>query len=59
VNPLLREAAGSVDLTWIMGVMTAVFLVFFLAWTWWAYAPHRKQFMEEAARLPFNDGGEE
>lgn len=57
MNPLLREAAGSVELTWLMGVMTAVFLVFFLAWTWWAYSPARKQHMDEAARLPFNDGG--
>ena len=58
MNPLIREAAGSVGLTWMMGVMTAVFLVFFVGWTWWAYAPRRREAMERAARLPFDDGDE-
>lgn len=58
MNPLIREAADSVGLTWLMGLMTAVFLIFFLAWTWWAYAPHRREAMDEAALLPFDDGGD-
>jgi cbb3-type cytochrome oxidase subunit 3 len=57
MNPLYREAAASVGLTWVMALMTVVFLGIFLGWTWWAYAPRRRQQMEEAARLPFNDGG--
>ena len=56
MNPLLREAANTAELTWIMGVMTAAFLVFFLAWTWWAYSPSRREIMDEAARMPLTDG---
>ena len=39
-----------------LGVMTAVFLVFFIGWALWAYDPDRKDEMDEAARMPFDDG---
>jgi cbb3-type cytochrome oxidase subunit 3 len=58
VNPLFAEAAGTVQGTWVMGLMTVVFLVFFLGWVLWAYAPTRKDYFEEAGRMPFTDGGE-
>ncbi|MDH5589476.1 MAG: cbb3-type cytochrome c oxidase subunit 3 [Gemmatimonadota bacterium] len=58
MNPLLREAAASVQFGWLMGVMTLVFIACFLAWVWYAYTPKHRQMMEEAARLPFMDGGE-
>ena len=41
-----------------MGVMTAVFLVFFIGWALWAYDPKRKAQMDQAAMMPFNEGGE-
>jgi cbb3-type cytochrome oxidase subunit 3 len=41
-----------------MGLMTAVFLVFFVGWVLWAYNPSRKAYLEEVAKMPFNEGGE-
>jgi cbb3-type cytochrome oxidase subunit 3 len=58
VNPLFAEAAGTVQGTWVMGLMTAVFLVFFVGWVLWAYNPSRKAYLEEVAKMPFNEGGE-
>jgi cbb3-type cytochrome oxidase subunit 3 len=56
MNPLIREAVGSVQLTWILGLMTVLFLASFLYWVWWAYTPKHKEYHEEAAQLPFMDG---
>jgi len=58
MNPLLREAAGSVQLGWLMGVMTVLFLAVFIGWIVWAYAPRHRAALEECARLPLDDGGE-
>lgn len=58
MNPLFAEAAETVQGAWVMGVMTAFFLIFFVAWTVWAYSPKRKAEMDEAARMPFDEGGE-
>ena len=58
MNPLLNEAARSVELGWLLGVMTIFFLVFFLAWVWYAYAPSNKELMDEMAQMPLSDGGE-
>ncbi len=57
MNTLMREAAASVDMGWLLGGMTLVFFASFLYWTWYAYAPSRKEFMEKAALLPFEGGG--
>ena len=56
MNPVLEMAAENVHLGWLMGIMTVFFLVSFLGWVWWAYAPRRKAMMEEVARMPFSDG---
>ena len=56
MNTLLKAAAESVEMGWLLGGMTLVFLLFFLAWGWWAYAPSRREKMEEYARIPFEDG---
>ena len=58
MNPLFAEANQTVQGGWIMGIMTAAFLLFFVAWTLWAYDPGRKRYMEEAAQMPFDEGGE-
>ncbi len=58
MNPILKLAAESVTLGWLMGIMTVFFLASFLAWVWWAYAPGHKAMMDEAALLPFADGDE-
>ncbi|MFZ5625347.1 MAG: cbb3-type cytochrome oxidase subunit 3 [Gemmatimonadota bacterium] len=58
MNPLLREAADSVRYGWVLGIMTVVFLGCFVAWVWWTCTPRNRQRLEEAARLPFSDGGD-
>ena len=57
MNTLTRAAADTVQMGWMLGIMTLLFLIFFVAWTVWAYSPQRKEQLEEAARLPFMDGG--
>jgi cbb3-type cytochrome oxidase subunit 3 len=59
VNPLIREAAASVEMGWLLGLMTVLFFVAFLGWTWWAYAPSRRELMEEYGNIPFEDEGAE
>lgn len=39
----------------LMGVMTAVFLLFFFGWAMWAYAPSNRALMKAAANLPLDD----
>ena len=58
MNPLFNEAAQTVQGTWVMGIMTAAFLFFFIGWIVWAYHPERREAMEKAARMPFSDGDE-
>lgn len=57
MNPLMKEAAASVQMGWLLGAVTILFFASFLYWIWYAYAPSRKQFMDEAALIPF-EGGE-
>jgi len=57
MNTLTRAASEGVEMGWLLGVMTVVFLVFFVGWVVWAYSPKRKEQLEEAGRLPFMDGG--
>ena len=56
MNPAFRAAAESAQLGWIMGLMTALFLACFVGWAWWAFSRRNKAYMEEAGRMPFNDG---
>lgn len=58
MNPLLSDAANSVQLGWLLGVMTVVFFAVFLGWIWYAWSPRHRQLMEEAAQMPFSEGGE-
>jgi hypothetical protein len=55
VNTLLRAAADEVGLSGVLGGMTLVFLLCFVAWTLWAFLPSRRPAMEAASRLPFED----
>ena len=58
MNTLMREAAASVEMGWLLGAMTAVFFLAFVYWVWYAYAPSHRERLDEAALLPF-EGGEE
>lgn len=59
MNPVLQVAAQAISHGWIGGVVTAVFIVWFVGWTWWAFSPKNKQRFEETARMPLSDGGDE
>ena len=56
MNTVLKEGATWVEHGWVMGVMTALFLVFFIGWTWWAYSKDNREKFEEAGRLPLTTG---
>jgi len=58
MNPLFNQAEATIRGGVFLGVMTAIFLIFFVGWALWAYAPHRKDEMDEAARMPFDEGGQ-
>ncbi|HSJ16274.1 MAG TPA: cbb3-type cytochrome c oxidase subunit 3 [Longimicrobiales bacterium] len=59
MNPLKQAAAGAVSGGWVMGVMTLLFLLFFIGWTWWAFAERNRKAFEEAAQLPLTTGEDE
>jgi cbb3-type cytochrome oxidase subunit 3 len=56
MNPLIREAANSVQMGWLLALLTVLFFLSFVYWIWWAYTPSNRQAHEEAAELPFMDG---
>ena len=58
MTALFHQAADSYQFLWASAAMTALFVAVFLGWTAWAFWPSRKQAMEEAARMPLDDGGE-
>ncbi len=58
MNPLLKDAAESVAMGWLLGLMTVVFLAVFVGWAWYAYRPRHRGLMEELGKMPFSDGGD-
>ena len=52
MNPLREAAAGAVSGTWIMGLLTVLFLGCFAGIVVWAYARRNRARFEEAAKLP-------
>jgi cbb3-type cytochrome oxidase subunit 3 len=56
MNPVFREASGYVQHAWIMGLMTVLFVICFVGWTWWAYSKRNRQLMHDAALLPLTTG---
>jgi cbb3-type cytochrome oxidase subunit 3 len=55
MNPLFNQAEATVQGGLLLGVMTAVFLLFFIGWALWAYDPNRRDEMDEAAQMPFDE----
>jgi cytochrome c oxidase cbb3-type subunit 4 len=39
----------------LSGLITAVFLVMFAGWVFWAYRPAHRQLMEDLGKLPLQD----
>jgi cbb3-type cytochrome oxidase subunit 3 len=58
MNPVVKAAAESVTLGWLLGLTTVGFIAAFLFWVWWAWSSRNKARWEADSRLPFNDGGE-
>ena len=56
MNPIFKAAAEATTGGWLLGVMTIVFLAFFILWTWWAYRPANRAKMAAAALMPLDDG---
>lgn len=58
-NPLIAEAgtvlANSAAEGVLMGVMTVLFLAFFVGWAIWAWLPSNREHMDAAARMPLDD----
>lgn len=55
MNPIFRAAGETAAMGWLMGIMTIVFLVIFVGWTWWAYSPANRENMKRWSRLPLDD----
>ncbi len=55
MNPVFRAAAESIELGWLMGGMTAFFILFFTGWVLWAWAPFNREAMERMANLPLEE----
>jgi cbb3-type cytochrome oxidase subunit 3 len=58
MNPLIQEAVQSVHLAWLLAAFTVFFLGLFVLLVWWTYSPGNKRRFEDAARIPFSDGGD-
>ncbi|MDT8369757.1 MAG: cbb3-type cytochrome c oxidase subunit 3 [Longimicrobiales bacterium] len=56
MNPLFNQAEATVEGGVLLGIMTALFLLFFIGWALWAYDPRRKDAMDAAARMPLDEG---
>lgn len=56
MNPVLREAARAVEHPWVMGIVTAAFILLFIAWVVWVFARPNRESLDEAARLPLTTG---
>jgi cbb3-type cytochrome oxidase subunit 3 len=58
MNPLIEQASEAIGLGWLAAIMTVLFIGGFLGWVWYAYRPANRQKFEDAAMLPFEEGGE-
>jgi cbb3-type cytochrome oxidase subunit 3 len=58
MSSFFKQAADSVTLGWLMGVITIGFIAAFGFWVWWAYTARNRARWEADSRLPLNDGGE-
>lgn len=56
MNHVLHDIAATTTGDLLLGVMTLLFLGFFLAWTWWAWSPRNQKLMNESASMPLDEG---
>lgn len=57
MNPVIRMAAESTSMGWLLGATTVFFTVSFLYWVWWVYRPSARATWEAYGRMPLDDGG--
>ncbi len=43
------------DINWVRGLMTVLWMIVFIGIVWWAWHPRTKARFDEAANLPFAD----
>ncbi len=56
MNSVLHQGAETVaPFGWLLGLMTAAFLITFAAWTLWAWLPRNQKRFEEASRIPLEE----
>lgn len=55
MNQVLHAGAETAQLGVMLGFTTLIFLVAMVGWTWWAWAPSRREKMDQAALLPLHD----
>lgn len=56
MNHVLHDIAATTSGDLLLGVMTALFLAFFLAWAFWAWSPKNRALMNESAKMPLDEG---
>lgn len=50
-----QEAIESVPLAWLSGLTTIGFMIAFVGWAFWAYAPSNRDAMKAASMLPLDE----
>lgn len=55
MNPLTHAAAEQVSSGWPMSLVTVVFLGIFLGWTWWAWRPANREYIDQLGRMVLDD----
>lgn len=55
MNPIIRMAAESTEMGWLLGATTLVFFASFLGWVAWVYAPSMRTTWEAHGRMPLDD----
>lgn len=59
MNQVIRDAAQQTSHTWIVGVMTIVFMAFFIGTLFWLFSSRNQAALDEAAQLPFDNDVED
>lgn len=56
MSPMLHQLTDGASGGLLMAGMTVFFVLFFVAFALWAWSPGNRRFMEQAARIPLDDG---
>ena len=59
MSTMLHQLTDGASGGLLMASMTVFFVLFFVAFTLWAWSPSNRRYMEQAARIPLDDGEEQ